>query len=104
MCIRSDCAQPNPSMAVDDLVYMRNRYVYDVVPNAYFIPSKRMLWKLMRACIDVDHPCELWFNLAEPAPKKPEPLVKYTIETPDLDDLMPNNRDLELEASLRKTK
>ena len=59
----------------------------------------------MRACIDVDHPCELWFNLTEPAPAhEPEPVVKYTIETPDLDDLMPNNRDLEMEASLRRTK
>lgn len=54
----SELAKPRdrPTLQVEDLVYMRSRYIYDMVPNACFIPSKRMMWKLMRAGIDVDHP------------------------------------------------
>ena len=37
----------------DDLVYMPDRYVEEHSPKVLYIPSKLMLFKLMRACIGI---------------------------------------------------
>ena len=47
----------------EDYVYRLNRYVQEYSPNAIYFPSKMVLFKIMRACIGVDDPKKLWFNL-----------------------------------------
>ena len=36
-----------------DLVYNEKRYIKDNSPNTLYIPSKLVMFKLMRACLDV---------------------------------------------------
>ena len=45
-----------------DLVYKRDRYLKDVRPFFVYIPSKILMLKLMRACVEVNLEEELWFN------------------------------------------
>ena len=45
-----------------DLVYRIDRYVKGNSPNAIYFPSKMVLFKIMRACIDVQSADQLWFN------------------------------------------
>ena len=59
-----------PPTHIDDLVYPRSRYIFGNIPNACFIPSKRVMWKLMRSCIDIEYPEDLWFNFNEAEQKK----------------------------------
>jgi len=40
----------------NDLVYRSQRYVKGNSPNSIYFPSKMVLFKIMRACIDVNHP------------------------------------------------
>ena len=40
----------------DDLVYRGDRYLEGNSPNAIYFPSKLLLFKIMRACINVDDP------------------------------------------------
>ena len=42
------------------LVYDRNRYDPDNSPLMIYVPSREMLFKMMKACIDVDSIYELW--------------------------------------------
>ena len=46
----------------EDLVYRGDRYVKGNSPNAIYFPSKKMLFKIMRACIDVEDENKLWFK------------------------------------------
>ena len=45
-----------------DLVYKKDRYAQDCSPAFVFIPSKILMLKLMRACIEVHREEDLWFN------------------------------------------
>ena len=45
----------------EDLVYRGDRYVKEYSPKVIYFPSKMCLFKIMRACIGVDDPKELWF-------------------------------------------
>ena len=45
----------------EDLVYRVNRYTKGNSPNTLYFPSKMMLFKMMRACIGVTDPKDLWF-------------------------------------------
>jgi hypothetical protein len=46
----------------DDFVYPINRLVYSLSPSTIYMPSKKVLFKLMRSCIGVNEVEELWFN------------------------------------------
>lgn len=50
---------------VDDFVYPINKLVYSLSPTTIFIPSKKIMFKLMRACLGVYEPEDLWFNKTE---------------------------------------
>lgn len=50
----------------DDLVYSSSRYVYGSSPKHLYIPSRRMMLKLMRACIGVEHEKDLWYHTEAP--------------------------------------
>ena len=46
----------------DDLVYGNDRYIYKNSPNMLYIPSKRLLFKMMRACVAIGNEQDLWFQ------------------------------------------
>lgn len=46
----------------EDLVYQQERFVYNNSPNTLYFPSKMLLFKIMRACIGITDPKDLWFN------------------------------------------
>jgi hypothetical protein len=43
-------------------VYKDARYTPDHSPSVIYIPTKTLMIKMMRACIAVDDPADLWFN------------------------------------------
>ena len=43
-----------------DLVYARSRYEDDKSPYNLYLPNKAIMFKLMRACINVANPNKLW--------------------------------------------
>jgi len=43
------------------LVYDRCRYVKDRSPMSIYIPSKNIMFKVMRACINIKDPNKLWY-------------------------------------------
>ena len=45
----------------EHLVYQRSRYYENNSPNLLYHPSKKLLFKIMRACI-VANEDELWYN------------------------------------------
>ena len=45
-----------------DFVYPIPRLVFGISPTTIFMPSKKILFKLMRACIAVSSVEELWIN------------------------------------------
>lgn len=45
-----------------DMVYGQSRYRKDNSPHTLYIPSRKLLFKIMRACIGVDQVKDLWFN------------------------------------------
>jgi hypothetical protein len=49
----------------EDLVYHDERYKPGNSPNVAYFPSNLMLFKIMRACIDIEKPEDLWFNSAK---------------------------------------
>ena len=49
----------------EDLVYRGDRYVKKCSPNAIYFPSKKVLFKIMRACLDVTDPEKLWFKMKD---------------------------------------
>ena len=46
----------------DDLLYAPTRYKYQVSPSTIFLPSRKVLLKIMRACIDIEDEADLWYN------------------------------------------
>ena len=46
----------------DKLVYDPSRYVADASPSLIYIPSRKMMMTMMRACIQVANLSELWVN------------------------------------------
>ena len=46
----------------EDLVYREERFVYKNSPHTLYFPSKKVLFKIMRACIGITDPKDLWFN------------------------------------------
>jgi len=46
----------------DDLIYHEERYFRKYSPTVAYFPSNLMLFKIMRACIDITRPEDLWFN------------------------------------------
>ena len=49
----------------DDLTYPENTYIENNSPHVHYFPSRLLMFKLMRACIDVQNPKDLWFNKLE---------------------------------------
>ena len=47
---------------VDDWVYPESRYVEGLSPFVIYIPKKEIMLKMMRACIEVKKPEDLWIN------------------------------------------
>ena len=45
-----------------DFVYKETRYIKDNSPSCQYIPSRKMMLKLMRACIGIENEEDLWFN------------------------------------------
>lgn len=45
----------------DNLVYAAHKYQEDDSPNTLYFPSKLLLFKIMKACIDVEEEKDLWF-------------------------------------------
>lgn len=43
-------------------VYKQSRYKPDMSPLCIYIPTRFVMFKLMRSCIDVYDPSDLWFN------------------------------------------
>ena len=46
-----------------DLVYPKSRYQEGQSPLLIYLPSRKIMFQIMRACIGVDHVSDLWFNL-----------------------------------------
>ena len=45
---------------VEDFVYPDSRYVEGRSPYCIYIPNKEIMFKMMRACITVKEPTDLW--------------------------------------------
>jgi len=48
--------------ATEVLVYDKARFLEGQSPALLFMPSKPVMIKLMRACVEVQTPKDLWFN------------------------------------------
>lgn len=53
------CAIPKK---IDDLVYAKTRYIPNFAPFCIYIPKTELMFKMMRACIGIKDPKDLWFN------------------------------------------
>jgi hypothetical protein len=47
----------------DELVYHESRFEEDYIPRMLFIPNKKTMFSIMRHCIGVTKPEDLWFIL-----------------------------------------
>ena len=47
----------------NDLIYPDCRYIEGNSPKTIYIPRPEIMFKIMRACIDVFRVKDLWFNL-----------------------------------------
>ena len=45
---------------IEDLIYPISKYIEGKGPYCIYIPNKEMMFKMMRACIKVKNPKELW--------------------------------------------
>ena len=45
-----------------DMVYHEKRYVLPDIYQSLYIPHRKLMFKLMRACVGVNHLHDLWFN------------------------------------------
>jgi len=50
---------------VEELAYDRKRYVQAECPRCIFIPSKYVMFSIMRACLGVKNPRMLWITAKE---------------------------------------
>ena len=48
--------------SVDDLVYPEQRYIAGQSPFQLYIPRLEVMVKIMRACINVEKPEDVWIN------------------------------------------
>jgi len=48
-----------------DMVYGPTRYIENFSPYCVYIPKQEMMFKIMRACVNVKDPMDLWFNRLE---------------------------------------
>ena len=61
----SSCTHVKIPEHVSDFVYPISKLVYTLSPTTIYLPSKKILFKLMRACIEVHDVEHLWFNKKE---------------------------------------
>ena len=54
----------NNMMLVDPhvMIYPKCRIIHNDSPQPIYIPNRAMMFKLMRACIGITNPNDLWFN------------------------------------------
>ena len=45
-----------------DLVYEESRYMPEFSPLCIYVPKKEIMLKMMRACVEVKKPDNLWFH------------------------------------------
>jgi hypothetical protein len=57
----SGCSSDDEEVLIHD-VYKFTRYLSRHSPHCIYLPTKFVMFKLMRACIDVKGVGELWFN------------------------------------------
>ena len=50
---------------IDNLVYAKSRFNPDEPPQVVYIPRREMMFKMMRACIEVKNTEELWVQNSE---------------------------------------
>ena len=72
LSVDGDGNQPEESWGVrvpegpDDLAYPEERFVHGISPSVIYIPSRQVMLKMMRACIGITDPKDLWlFNTAD---------------------------------------
>ena len=51
-----------PPKEYTDLVYSMSRYVKGESPKCIYFPSRKLMFKMMRACIGITKEDDLWFN------------------------------------------
>jgi hypothetical protein len=49
----------------NDWVYGKSRYFKAFSPSCIYIPTNQVMLKLMRACLGVERPEDLWFACSE---------------------------------------
>ena len=47
---------------IDQLVYPKSRYIEGMFPWVIYVPRQDVMFKMMRACVEVTKEEELWFN------------------------------------------
>ena len=60
--IDDECPDLKSPCHLDDWVYPEFRYVNGNAPHSIYIPRKEIMLKIMRACIGVKKPEDLWIN------------------------------------------
>ena len=65
----ADNAEADPSSTgvrlpedAEGLVYPEQRYIHGDSPAVIYIPSKEVMFKMMRACIGITDPKDLWIH------------------------------------------
>ena len=58
---------PKKKKVVDgvNLIYPMNRYYDSQSPTPIFVPTSEVLFKMMKACVDIKKEEELWIKLGE---------------------------------------
>jgi len=56
---QGDLPRPDANDQIPN-VYRKGRYIKGNSPYCLYIPNRDLMFKLMRACIKVDHPADLW--------------------------------------------
>ena len=51
----------NPPKEYQDLVYFPDRFVKGESPKCIYFPCRKLMFKMMRACIDIKNEKDLWF-------------------------------------------
>ena len=49
----------------NDLAYPTNAYRENISPHVHYFPSRLLMFKMMRACINIQSSNDLWFNKLE---------------------------------------
>lgn len=55
---------PGPKIPADkdDYAYAESRLIKGFIPTVVYVPTKEMMFKMMRACIGVTKVQDLWIN------------------------------------------